>query len=221
MGGFSADRTHQVAFKGIAGEVTCDCEGWRAQKCCAHALAVSQQKGMLSKYLDWCSIKNQENVANIANMNVRREALRHKAKDQLRRDQKKKEAPTVLVQNKPDSRRKSLPKDKSEHYRYRIVFLSETTAYKCYGCDSAMRCPPAVPESPENIALTTMEHHSFLRDGKLQVKFQRTYYHVRRDCNPSKNDHFTGGTIAIDDQSRLDENHKVVLERECDVKFKD
>lgn len=84
-----------------------------------------------------------------------------------------------------------------------------------------IRCPPAVPESPENIALTTMEHRSFLRDGKLQVKFQRTYYHVRRDCILSKNDAFTGGAIVIDDQSRLDENHKVVLERECDVKFRD
>ena len=186
VGSFSADRAHQVAVKGVAGEVTCDCEGWRAQKCCAHALAVSQQKGMLSKYLDWCSTKNQANVTNIANMNVRRQTLGRKAKDKLPRDRKKKEAPTVLVQNKSNSRRKSLPKDKSEHYRYRIVFLSETTAYKCYGCDSAMRCPPAVPESPENIALTTMEHRSFLRDGKLQVKFQRTYYHVRRDCILSK-----------------------------------
>lgn len=45
---------------------------------------------------------------------------------------KKKETPTVLVQKKADSRRKSLPKDKSEHYRYTIAFLSETTAYKCY-----------------------------------------------------------------------------------------
>ena len=98
-------------------------------------------------------------------MNVRRQALGRKAKDKDPRDRKKKEAPTVLVQNKSDCRRKSLPKDKSEHYRYRIVFLSETTAYKCYGCDSAMRCPPAVPESPENIALTTMEHRSLLHDG--------------------------------------------------------
>lgn len=60
-----------------------------------------------------------------------------------------------------------------------------------------------------------------MRDGKLQVKFQRTYYHVRRDCILSKNDAFTGGAIVIDDQSRLDENHKVVLVRECDVKFRD
>lgn len=84
-----------------------------------------------------------------------------------------------------------------------------------------MQCPPAVPESPERIALTTMEHRSFLRDGKLQVKIQRTHYHVRRDCILSKNDAFTGGTIVKDDQSPLDENHKVVLEREFDVKFKD
>ena len=96
VGSFSADRPHQVAVKGVAGEVTCDCEGWRAQKCCAHALAVSQQKGMLSKYLDWCSTKNQANVTNIANMNVRRQTLGRKAKDKLPRDRKKKEAPTVV-----------------------------------------------------------------------------------------------------------------------------
>ena len=126
--------------------------------------------------------KNQSNFTHIVNMNVKRQALGRKAKDRLPRDRKKNEPPTVLVQKKADSRRKSLPKDKSEHYRYRIVFLSETTAYKCYGCDSAMRCPPAVPESPENIALTTMEHRSFSSDGKLQVKFQRAYYHVI--CHP-------------------------------------
>ena len=148
-------------------------------------------------------------------MNVKRQALGRKAKDKLPRDQKKKEAPTVLVQKQSDSHRKSL------NYRYIIVFQSKTTAYKCYGCDSAMRCPPVVPESPENIALTTMEHHSFLCDGKLQVKFQRTYDHVRRDCIQLKNDAFTGGAIVIDDQSRLYENHKGVLEREGDVKFKD
>lgn len=34
VGSFSADRPHQVAVKGVAGEVTCACEGWRAQKCC-------------------------------------------------------------------------------------------------------------------------------------------------------------------------------------------
>lgn len=59
VGSFSAERPHQVAVKGVAGEVSCDREGWRAQKCCAHAVAVSQQKGMLTKYLDWCASKNQ------------------------------------------------------------------------------------------------------------------------------------------------------------------
>lgn len=42
---FSADRPHQAAVKGVPGEVTSDCEGWRAQKYCAHAVALSQQKG--------------------------------------------------------------------------------------------------------------------------------------------------------------------------------
>ena len=176
---------------------------------------------MLSKYLDWCSTKNQANVTSIANMNLRRHALGRKAKDKLPRDRKKKEAPTFLVQIKSDSHRKSLPKDRPEHYRCRITFLSEKRAYKCYLCDNAMRCPPAVPESPENIALTTVEHRSFLRNGRLQVKCQRTYYHIKRDCIQSKNDAFTGEAVVINDQSCLDENLKVVLEREYDVKFKD
>ena len=172
MGSFSAGRPHQVAVKGVAGEVSRDCEGLCAQKCCAHALHVSQQKGITERNADQVSrlvyaSKNQSNFTDIVNVNVKRQALGRKAKDKLPRDRKKKKSPTVLVQKKADSRRKSLPKDNSEHYQHRIVFLSETTAYKCYGCDSAMRCPPAVTESPENIALTTMEHCFFLRDGKL------------------------------------------------------
>ena len=219
VGSFSADRPHQVAIKRSTGEVSCDCEGWRPQKCCAHALAVSQRKGMLGKYLDWCATKNQSNITNIVNMNVQRKPLGRKSKDKLPRDRKKKEAPTVLAKRTTGTRRKSLPKDKSEHYRYRIVFLSDTAAYKCYGCDSALRCPPAVPASPDNIALTTMELCSFLPGGKLQVKFQRTYYHVRKDCILSKNDAFSGEAILIDHQSHLDEDHKAILEREFDIQI--
>ena len=174
---------------------------------------------MLGKYLDWCATKNQSNITNIVNMNVQRKPLGRKSKEKLPRERKKKEAPTFLAKRTTGARRKSLPKDKSEHYQYRIIFLSDTTAYKCYGCDSALRCPPAVPESPDNIALTTMEHRSFLQGGKLQVKFQRTYYHVRKDCIMSKNDAFSGEAILIDDQSRLDEDHKAILDREFDIKI--
>ena len=44
---------------------------------------------------------------------------------------------------------------------------------------------------------------------------------MRRDCILSKSDAFSGGAIFVDDQSSLDENHKVVLEREFDIKFKE
>lgn len=198
---FSSDKPHHVAVKGANGEVCCDCEGWKAQKCCAHAVSVAQKKGMLSNYLDWCASKNQRNITSIVNMNVKKQALGRKAKDKLPRDRKRK-APTVLAQKKKP--RKSLPTDRSEHYKYRIIFLSETTAYKCYGCDSVMRCPPAVPDSPNNIALMTMEHRSYMRDGKMQVIFQRSYYHVQRSCVLSKNDTFTHA-IFFKDQSHLDE----------------
>ena len=49
---FSSDKPHQVAVKEVDGKVCCECEGWRAQKFCAHAVAVSQHIGMLSSYLD-------------------------------------------------------------------------------------------------------------------------------------------------------------------------
>lgn len=218
VGSFSSDKPHQVAAKGANGEITCDCEGWKAHKCCAHAVAVSQKKGMISEYLDWCANKNHRNITSIANMNVKKQALGRKAKDKLPRDRKRKQPPTLLAQKK--ARRGSLPKDKSEHYRYRLVFLSESTAYKCYGCDSAMRCPPAVPESPHNIALTTMEHRSYLRDGKMQVKFQRTYYHVRRSCVQSKNDAFNSDSVVVEDQSRLDDKQKRLLAKEFALQFK-
>lgn len=136
---------------------------------------------MLTKYLDWCARINLT-LHTLSTWMSKGKHLDEKPRTGYQGIGKKKETPTVLVQKKADSHRKSLPTDKSEHYRYTIVFLSETTAYKCYGCDSAMQCPPAVQESPENIALTTMEHRSFSSDGKLQVKFQRAYYHVI--CHP-------------------------------------
>ena len=198
--------------------MTCDCEGWCAQKCCAHVLAVSQRKGILGKCLDWCATKNQSNITNIVKMNVQRKPLGRKSKDKLPRVSKKKEASTVLAKRTTGTCRKFLPKDKPEHYRYRIVFLSNTTAFKCYGCDSALRCPPAVPASPD-IALTTMEHQSFLHGGKLQVKFHRTYFHVRKDCILSKDDAFSGEAIFIDDQSHLDGDHKAILESKFDIQI--
>ena len=55
---FSSGKPHQVAVKEEDGEVCCDCEGWHAQKFCAHAVAVSQHIRMLSSYLDWYAKKN-------------------------------------------------------------------------------------------------------------------------------------------------------------------
>jgi hypothetical protein len=213
VGSFSSDKPHQVAVKEVDGEVCCDCEGWRAQKFCAHAVAVSQYIGMLSSYLDWYSKKQDgRNVTNIVNMNVKKQSLGRKAKDKLPRDRKRKAEPTVLVKTK--TRRKSFPKDRNEHHRYRLLCLSETTAYKCYGCDSAMRCPPAVPPSPDNLTLTTMEYRSFLRDGKLQVKYQRTYYHVSQACVLKKNDNFSSAAIFLKDCPQLDTKQKQKLKKE-------
>lgn len=98
---FSSDKPHQVAVKGTNGGVCCNCEGWKAHKCCAHAVAVVQKKGMLSNYLDWYTSKHQKNITSSINMNVKKQALGRKAKekDKLPRDRKRK-APTVLPQKK-------------------------------------------------------------------------------------------------------------------------
>ena len=152
------------------GEVCCDCEGWRAHKFFAHAVAVSQHIGMLSSYLDWYAKKNDSrNLTSIVNMHVKKQSLGWKAKDKLPQDRKRKAEPTVVVKTK--TRRKSFPKDRNEHHRYRLLCLSETTAYKCYGCDSAMRVPRL-----SHLRTTTWP------DEKLQVKYQRTYYHVSQAC---------------------------------------
>ena len=89
-----------------------------------------------------------------------------------------------------------------------IITVTDSCVYKCYGSDSAMRCPPAVPPSPGNLALTTMEYRSFLRDGKLQIKYQRTYYHVSQACVLKKNDNFTSAAIFLKDCPQLDTKQK-------------
>ena len=95
---------------------------------------------MLFSYLDWYAKKNDgRNLTSIVNMHVKKQSLGWKAKDKLPRDRKRRAEPTVVVKTK--TRRKSFPKDRNEHHCYRLLCLSETTTYKCYGCDSAMHCP--------------------------------------------------------------------------------
>ncbi|KAJ7331128.1 hypothetical protein OS493_020830 [Desmophyllum pertusum] len=134
---FSSDKPHQVAVKGTNGGVCCNCEGWKAHKCCAHAVAVVQKKGMLSNYLDWYTSKHQKNITSSINMNVKKQALGRKAKKKTNFQGTEKEKHQLS-----SHRKKSLPKDRSKHYKYALIFLSELTAYNFYGCDSIMCCPP-------------------------------------------------------------------------------
>ena len=79
--------------------------------------------------------------------------------------------------------------------------------------------PPAVPASPDNLALTTMEYRSFFRDGKLQVKYQRTYYHVSKSCVREKNRDFLSTTIVLEDCSQLDAKQREKLNKEFGLKL--
>ena len=61
-----------------------------------------------------------------------------------------------------------------------------------------------------------MEYRSFPKDGKIQVKYQRSYYHVRKSCILDKNDAFTPNDIYLEDAGvdRMDNKQRRLFNQE-------
>lgn len=72
--------------------------------------------------------------------------------------------------------KKSQPSSSSSTPRkYTLRWLSESKAYQCYGCNSAIRVPGDVPQAPHDVVAATKEYRSFTKDGKLQVCYGPTH----------------------------------------------
>ena len=55
--------------------------------------------------------------------------------------------------------------------KYKLKWLKDTKAFKCYGCDCAIRVPGEISDPPNDVIASTKEYKSFMKDGKLQSSF--------------------------------------------------
>ena len=112
--------------------------------------------------------------------------------------------PTYMLKCRLLATKEDAPKDKDQtgHHRqlswktteiawsksrqYKLKWLKDTKAFKCFGCKSAIRITGEIPEPPNNVIASTNEYCSFMKDRKLQVYFGPTHYHLLFQCFVAK-----------------------------------
>ena len=68
--------------------------------------------------------------------------------------------------------------DRSKSRQYKLKWFKDTKAFKYSGYESAIRIPGEIPEPPNGVKASTNDYRSFMKDGKLQVHFGPTHYHL-------------------------------------------
>lgn len=100
-----------------------------------------------------------------------------------------------------------------------IVFICDTAACKCYGCNGAVRSKPSEdpPPAPYDIFLRRKEYRVYRKKGTTKMCIAKTkeflYYHPLKACLPKE---ITRDEVLIsaNARSRLAACHREVLWRE-------
>jgi len=191
------------------GKVECECPHWKAAKICSHALAVAEKEDEIASYLTWygkLKFAKKRNLTSAANLNVKKSTLGNKGKRPKRQRSDKPPSATFLENTKSSATRK-----------YKLKWLKDTQAFKCYGCNSAIRVPGQIPDPPNDLIASTIEYKSFMKDGKLQVHFRPTHYHLRAACIAAKNPEFDASNdflITEHDKRSFKGQHKRLIYEE-------
>ena len=130
------------------GKVECECLHWKATKICSHALAFAEKKDEIAFYLTWYGkvkfAKKPRNLTSAANLNVKKSTLGNKGKRPKRQRTGKPPSATLSENAKSSATRK-----------YKLKWLKDTKAFKCYCCNSAIRVPGEIPDPPNNAIAST------------------------------------------------------------------
>ena len=130
----------------------CQSRKWKSSRICSHAIAVAEKEDALSVFLGWYEKqkpKKKRNFTSAANLNVNVSILGNKG-SQPRRKRKPARAPTATIAG--DRGRQT----------YTLKWLQESLAFKCYGCESAIREPGFLPDPPNDVIIATKEYRSFI-----------------------------------------------------------
>ena len=124
----------------------------------------------------WETMTKRKNLASAANIHVKTSTLDNKGRCPKR--QKSSRAPSAAIMENNGNRLKSR--------QYKLKWLKDTKAFKCFGCQSAIRIPGEIPEPPSDVIASMNEYHSFMKDGTLKVYFRPTHYYLHRPILPSQ-----------------------------------
>ena len=100
-----------------------------------------------------------------------------------------------------------------------VVFIRDTAACKCYGCNGSVRRKPSEdpPPAPYDIFLRRREYRVYRKKGSTKMCIAKTkefvYYHPLKACLPKESSH---GDLLMSENttSRLQASHREVFWRE-------
>ena len=104
-------------------------------------------------------------------------------------------------------------------FLWEVVFIRDTAACKCYGCNGSVRRKPSEdpPPAPYDIFLRRREYRVYRKKGSTKMCIAKTkefvYYHPLKACLPKESSH---GDLLMSENttSRLQASHREVFWRE-------
>lgn len=186
---------HEVKISWAGGlSLACDakCPMYTMRKICAHTLAVAHGLDHLESYLLRCKPTFQSIIQSSIPLYAGRkdnEKQKGKARSQ------KKQARDISTFNDPFSLSPSVAATAREQEieKFELVFITDTSAYKCHGCSAQVRengnsDPPA---APFDVFIRRKEFRSFRPRGsrgagivRISTKPEYVYYHPLKSCVP-------------------------------------
>ena len=100
-----------------------------------------------------------------------------------------------------------------------VVFIRDTAACKCYGCNGSVRRKPSEdpPPAPYDIFLRRREYRVYRKKGSTKMCIAKTkefvYYHPLKACLPKESSH-DDLLMSENTTSRLQASHREVFWRE-------
>ena len=205
---------HTVSCSGHSKKpLSCDdqCPKFKSQGICAHTIAVACHNGCLESYL--CSYTPCLSTlvgSSIPNHTGRKE---NEKKQRKRSNNDLRHVSGVSFPADEDSG------SEQNTDKLKVVFIHDTAACKCYGCNGSVRRKPSEdpPPAPYDIFPRRREYRVYRKKGSTKMCIAKTkefvYYHPLKACLPKEISH-DDLLMSENTTSRLQASHREVFWRE-------
>ena len=205
-----------------AGVLKCSCPKFKSAMICAHSSAVAEQDLCLPEFLSLAGKKrNEPDPYQLVGDYLPRSAG-NKPSTKRKGKANEKRVPLMEIRPSPSATAaNSLPVDDSnsmaasallalsgsrsssrEDDYFSLKSLEGAQVRMCYGCGQAIRVPPEVTPSPNDLCVVNKEFRSYRKaDGSLEVSIERQncHYHLKQKCRRDPRLRY----ISIQSSSRL------------------